>query len=209
MNDNMNTIIGITIMENRANIHPAAPIAAPVGSVILVALVALATALAITGVAVLIIENMGVNANAKYNPTIKAIIADIQAIIRDRGTIGIDFTSLASNPSLIPPTLGASRLYNKARKKLIMMLRKNEVKGARIITAIPISAKIPPNVFSWGIKAATSPKAMTNIIAAINAKIASIEAFIKVKGAALICFISLTSTIFFQLLYVFYLFYFI
>ena len=197
MNEDIKVTIGTSIMVTSANIHPAAPMAAPVGMVMLVALVALAIALAMAGVAVLISEKMGVNAKARYKPTMKAIIAEMQAMIRESGTTGIVLRSLPSSPSLTPPTRGATRLYSKARTKLPMMFRKNEVKGARIITATPIKAKNPPNALSPGMKAATSPKAMRNSIAAINANIACMEAFIRVKGAVLTCLISLISNIFF------------
>jgi hypothetical protein len=88
------------------------------------------------------------------------------------------------------------RLYNKAVTKANSMFQKNAVSGYRIIIANPNTVMKAAKLLAPGMNAAMLPKNRTIRIAAIKAKIACIDEDIKVNGAALICLISLISTIF-------------
>ena len=76
------------------------------------------------------------------------------------------------------------------------MVKKNDVKGHRIIIDNHITVMKPANALTPGMSAAIVPKNRITRIAAINAKIACIEDVINVNGAARMCLISLISTIF-------------
>ncbi len=67
------------------------------------------------------------------------------------------------------------------------MLKKNEVKGHRIMIDNPNTVMKPANMFIPGMSAAIVPKNRITRIAAIKARMACIEEVINVNGAARMC----------------------